>query len=167
MKPTVKCLDSSSPMARCFSWLKHHMPCLTGLELGLMLRVCLVTSRGTPGISTGLHANISLLHRRKLVSTLSYLGSRLAPICTILAGCSVQMCTTLASLSVLKTLDVEGMAGSSGVVGTQRLSSLSSALTTAIAASSMLSSLQSSARYVLASTVITPVGLGILSLRYA
>jgi hypothetical protein len=99
------------------------------------------------------------------MSSLSYLGSKLASICTVLADSPVQMCMTLASLSILKMLDVEGMAGPSGAMGTQRLSSLSSAMATAAAATSMLSCSQSSAHCVLASTVITPTGPGILSLR--
>jgi hypothetical protein len=33
---------------------------LSGLEPGLMLRVCSVTSGETPGISARLHANMSL-----------------------------------------------------------------------------------------------------------
>jgi hypothetical protein len=59
------------------------------------------------------------------MSSLSYLESKLAPICTILVGSPVQMCTVLASSSVLKMLDVEGMAKPSGAAGTRRMSSLS------------------------------------------
>jgi hypothetical protein len=139
MKPMAKSLDSSSPMALYFSWLKRHKPCLIGLEPGLMLRVCSVTSRETPSISARLHANMSLLRRRKSTSSLSYLGSKLAPICTVLAGFLASICTTLASSSILKTLDIGGMAGLNGVVGIQRLSSLSSATVTAVTTNLMLS----------------------------
>jgi hypothetical protein len=62
-------------------------------------------------------------------------------------------------------LAIEGMAGLSSAMGTQRLSSLSSAMATAAAASSMLTCSQSSAHCILASTVITLAVLGILSMR--
>jgi hypothetical protein len=77
-KPVAKNLDSSSPMARRFSWLKRHRPCLTGFEPGLLLTVCSVTSWETPDISSELHTNMSLLHQRKSTSSLSYLGFKLA-----------------------------------------------------------------------------------------
>jgi hypothetical protein len=53
---------------------------LTGHEPGLMLRVCSVTSRETPSISARIHANMSLLRRRKMMSSLSYLGLNPTPI---------------------------------------------------------------------------------------
>jgi hypothetical protein len=129
-----------------------------------MLRVCSVTPRETLDISAGLHANMSLLHQRKSMSSLSYLGSEFAPICTVLAGSLASICTTLESSGTLKVLDVDGMAGWSGIEGTQRLSSLKLAATT-IEAATMLSYSQFSARCVLASMVITLAGPNILSLR--
>jgi hypothetical protein len=69
------------------------------------------------------------------MSSLSYLGSKLVTICTVLAGSLVQMCTTLASSSVLKMLDVEGMARLSSAIDNRRLSSLSLVAATATAAS--------------------------------
>jgi hypothetical protein len=131
----------------------------------LMLRVCLVTSWETPGISSGLHANISLLRWRKSTSLLSYLRPKLAPICMVLARSPASICMYLASSSVLKMANVVGIARLGGTVGIRRLSSLSSAVATVAAASSMLSYSQSSARCVLATMVMTPVGSGILSLR--
>jgi hypothetical protein len=159
MNPAAKSLDSSSCTDQCFSLLKRHKPCLIGLEPGLMLCVCLVTSWETPGISSGLHANISLLCWRKSTSLLSYLRPKLAPICMVLARSPASICMYLASSSVLKMADVVGIARLGGTVGIRRLSSLSSAV------SSMLSYSQSSARCVLATMVMTPVGPGILSLR--
>jgi hypothetical protein len=44
MKPAVESFANSSPMALRFSLLKRRMPCLTGLDLGLMLRLCSETS---------------------------------------------------------------------------------------------------------------------------
>jgi hypothetical protein len=69
---------------------------------------------------------------------------------------------TLASSVPLKVPDEGGMAGPDNTMGVWRLSSLNSA---AVAASSMLSYSQFSACYALASTVMTPVGPSILSLR--
>jgi hypothetical protein len=100
------------------------------------------------------------------MSSLSYLGSKLALICTVLAGFPVLIYTALASSSTLKMLNVGGISEPSSAMGNRRLSSLNSAVVTAVAASSMLLCSQSSARYVLASTVMTLAGPGILSLRY-
>jgi hypothetical protein len=88
------------------------------------------------------------------MSSLSYLGSSVAPICRVLAWSPASICMALASSVALKALAVRGMAGRSSVEGTRRLSSLSSAAATTTIASSMLSYSQSSARYALASTVI-------------
>jgi hypothetical protein len=99
------------------------------------------------------------------MSSLSYLGSRLAPIRMVLIWSSALICMALASLVALKTLDVGGMAGLSSAAGIQRLISLNSIATTAMTTNSMLSYSQSSAHYVPTSTVITLVGLGILILR--
>jgi hypothetical protein len=99
------------------------------------------------------------------MSSLYYLGSKLAPICTILVGSPTSICTALASSVTLKAPDVRGMAVLSGVEGSQELSSLDSAAVTAAASSSMPSYSQSCACCIFASSVITPVGPGILSLR--
>jgi hypothetical protein len=99
------------------------------------------------------------------MTSLSYLGSKLAMICMVLARSPASICTALASSAALKAPNVGGMVGLSGTEDTQRLSSLSLVMATAVAASSMLSHSQSSARCVLASTVMSPVGPGILSLR--
>jgi hypothetical protein len=129
-----KSLDSSSPMARCFSWLKHRRPCLIGFELGLMLRVCSTTSWEMPSNSIGFHANMSMLRWRKSISSLSYLGSKLTSIYTVLAGSLALIHMALASSSILKTPDGGGMVGLSGFAGTWRLSSLSSAVATIVVA---------------------------------
>ena len=42
-----------------------------------MSKECSTTSLGMPGMSEGLHANMSAFVLRKLTSTASYLGSRL------------------------------------------------------------------------------------------
>jgi hypothetical protein len=99
------------------------------------------------------------------MSSLSYLGSKLALICVVLAVSLASICMALASSVALKSPNVRVMVVLSGAEGTRRLSSLNSATMTPVVASSMLSYSQSSARCVLASTVITPAGPGILSLR--
>jgi hypothetical protein len=124
-----------------------------------------VTSREAPSISVGIHTNRSLFCWRKSTSSLSYFGSWLAPICMVLAGCSMSICTTLASSSALKASDVEGIPGLSGITGNQKLSSLSSAVATTVVASSMLLCSQSSAHCVWSSIVMIPTSPGILSLR--
>src|SRR3954466_5412130 len=43
-----------------------------------MARWCSITFLGTPGMSDGCHANTSTFARRKAMSALSYLGSRVA-----------------------------------------------------------------------------------------
>jgi hypothetical protein len=99
------------------------------------------------------------------MSLLSYFESRLAPICVVLAWFLASTGTTLASSSALKMPDVGGIPGLSGAMGNQRLSSLNSTAAIVAAAGSMLLCSQSSTCRALASTVMTPVGPGILSLR--
>ena len=67
-----------SPIALRLSSLKRRRNCLTGLNLGSMLRVCSVSSLGTPGMSKGFHAKMSRFSRMNSMSVLSYFGSRLA-----------------------------------------------------------------------------------------
>jgi hypothetical protein len=69
-----------------------------------MLRVRSVTSLEMLGIFAGLHTNMSLLQWRKSTSSLSYLGSRVAPIFTVLARSPASICTALASSATLKAL---------------------------------------------------------------
>jgi hypothetical protein len=45
------------------------------------------------------------------MSLFSYLGSKLVPICMVLAGFSALICMTLVSSSTLKMLDVGGILG--------------------------------------------------------
>jgi hypothetical protein len=59
--------------ANCWSF------CLIGHAVLLTSSVCSTSSLGTPGMLDGLHAKMTVLSLRKLVSASSYLGSRLAP----------------------------------------------------------------------------------------
>jgi hypothetical protein len=97
-----------------------------------------VTSREMPDISVGLHAKMSLLHRRKSMSSPSYLGLKPALIWMVLAGSSTLICTALASSIALKLLDMEGMAGLVEEGGALRQNSFRSAAMIATVASSML-----------------------------
>jgi hypothetical protein len=99
------------------------------------------------------------------MSSPSYLGFRPAPIWTILVGSSSLICTVLASSTPLKELEEAGMAGLVEGGGTQRHSSLCLGAAIVAIASSMSFYSQSSACWVLASTVMTSVGPDILSLR--
>jgi hypothetical protein len=73
------------------------------------------------------------------MSSLSYLGSKLALICMVLVGSSASICMDLASSATLKEPNIGGMAGLSGVDCTQRLSSLNLVAATVEAASLLLS----------------------------
>jgi hypothetical protein len=73
------------------------------------------------------------------MTSLFYLGSKLALICTVLAGSPASICMALASLFILKMHDTVGVAWLGGAVAIQRLSSLSLVAVTTTAASSMLS----------------------------
>jgi hypothetical protein len=108
---------------------------------------------------------MSLLRCRKSTSSLSYLGFELASICTVLVGSLASIRMALASSAAMKAPDVGGMAELSSAKGTRGMSSLNLATTTAVAASSMMSCSQYNTYCVLASTMITPMGSGILSLR--
>jgi hypothetical protein len=79
MKPTIKSFTNSSHMALCFSSLKRRRPCLTGLDPGLMSRVCSAISQETLIMSVDLHTKMSLLHRRKLTNSPSPFGLKPAP----------------------------------------------------------------------------------------
>jgi hypothetical protein len=83
-----------------------------------------MTSQETPNISAELHSNISLLHQRKSMCLLSYWGSKLNLICTILAGSPALICIALASSTALKVSDIGCMVGLSSAEGTRRMSSL-------------------------------------------
>jgi hypothetical protein len=59
---------------------------MTGLAVLLKCKECSASSLGTPGISDGVHANMLVLSRRKLVSVSSYFSPTLSPMTTVFAG---------------------------------------------------------------------------------
>jgi hypothetical protein len=133
----------------------------TGLDIEGMLGGFLGDTRH---FCQALHEHVPIV-LEEVESSLSYLGSKLALIYTVLARFPASICMALASSSVLKTLDVNRISRLSGAMGIQRLSYLSSAMVTMVVASSLLLCSQSSARCILACTVMIPVGPVILSLR--
>jgi hypothetical protein len=56
------------------------------VALGSTFSQCSINSLGTPGISTGFHANMSQLALSKLTSALSYLSLKPPPIKAVLDG---------------------------------------------------------------------------------
>jgi hypothetical protein len=71
-------------IATFFSDEKHHNRCFIGLEPSLTMILCSTNSLGTPGMSAGFQAKISLLSRRQLVSASSYFAEMWALMVTIL-----------------------------------------------------------------------------------
>ena len=86
MNPAIKSLWISSPMILRFSSSKRRNRCFTGLEPARISKECSATSLGMPGMSEGLHANMSAFARRKSMSTTSYLGLRSALIISTLSS---------------------------------------------------------------------------------
>jgi hypothetical protein len=80
---------------------------------------------------------------------LSYLGFKLAPICTVLSAFPASICMALASSYALKTPDIREIAELSRAVGNRRLSSHNSVAATVAVASSMISYSKFNARCVL------------------
>jgi hypothetical protein len=97
------------------------------------------------------------------MSSLSYLGLKLAPIWTVLVGSSALIWMTLASSIALKAPDMEGMAGLAKESGALRHSSFSSAAATMAMTSSMQFCSHYNARWALVSMMMMPVGFSILS----
>ena len=89
MNPAAMSLVISFLIAAFLSGANLHSFCLMGLDPLLTLIICSANFLGTPGMSTGFQAKISLLSQRKLVSASSYLGSRFALIIAVFSGSPV------------------------------------------------------------------------------
>src|SRR3954469_9922502 len=120
MKPAVSRRCTSSAMARRRSSLKGRSNCLTGRTLGSALSLCSASSLGTPGMSEGFHAKMSLFSRRNSMSAPSYAGLMPVPIVTVwleLPGTSstVLVCVVASKAEVLppSELGFLSMVGSS------------------------------------------------------
>src|SRR3954468_22160769 len=80
MNPASNNLATSCSIAFLFLVEKRLRDSFTGLAFGSTRNLCSTNSLGTPGISDGFHAKISQFSRRKLMSSTSYLGSKLVAI---------------------------------------------------------------------------------------
>ena len=76
MNPAAISFVISFLIAAFLSGENHRSRCFTGFELSLTSILCSANSLGTPGMSAGLQAKISLLSQRKLVSASSYFAER-------------------------------------------------------------------------------------------
>ena len=76
MNPAAISFVISFLIAAFLSGENHRSRCFIGLELLLTSILCSANSLGTPGMSAGFQAKISLLFRRKLVSASSYFAER-------------------------------------------------------------------------------------------
>ena len=76
MNPAAISFVISFLIAAFLSGENRRSRCFSGLESSLTSIPCSANSLGTPGMSAGFQANISLLSRRKLVSANSYFAER-------------------------------------------------------------------------------------------
>ena len=93
--------------------------CFIFLEFSLASILCSANSLGTPGMSVGFQAKISLLSRRKLVSASSYFAERWALMVVVLEGSPVPrlICLTSASFGGARMLGfLAGITSSSGII---------------------------------------------------
>ena len=99
MNPAAISFVISFLIAAFLSGKNHRSRCFTGLEPSLISILCSTNSLGTPGMSAGFQAKISLLSRRKLVSASSYLGSRFALMIAVFSGSPVSRSIVLVAAS--------------------------------------------------------------------
>ena len=104
MNPTASSLASYFLMSSFFSAENLRKRCFLGTVVALMFKECSINSLGTPGMSTGFHANTSRLALRKLMSSSSYLSLSPAPMIAVLDSspswsCMVFVPTSLAGLT--------------------------------------------------------------------
>ena len=106
-------------IAAFLSGENHHSRCFTGLEPSLTSIPCSANSLGTPGMSAGFQAKISLLSQRKLVSASSYFADRWALIVVVFVGSLVprSICLTSASFGGARMLGfLAGISSSSWLI---------------------------------------------------
>ena len=84
MNPVAISFVISFLIAAFLSGENRRSRCFTGLEPSLISILFSANSLGTPGMSAGFQAKISLLSRRKLVSTSSYFAERWALMIVVL-----------------------------------------------------------------------------------
>ena len=99
MNPAAINFVISFLIAAFLSGENRHSRCFTGLEPSLISIMCSANPLGTPGMSAGFQAKISLLSRRKLVNTSSYFAKRWALMVVVLEGSPVPRSIYLTSAS--------------------------------------------------------------------
>ena len=106
MNPAAISFVISFLIAAFLSGENHRSCCFIGLEPSLISIMCSANSLGTPGMSAGFQAKISLLFRRKLVSVSSYFAERWALMVAVLEGSPVprSICLTSASFGGARML---------------------------------------------------------------
>jgi hypothetical protein len=149
--------------------VKWQSRCLTGLAFGSRCNSCSIKSLGTPSMSADFHAKMSLFSYRNLMSTNSYLGSKLLPTSATLEGSSMDNRIVLLSVSssrmdVLEVLNL-GMTGSGGDSTKACFSSLISANANSLSAVSLLFLSQSKARLMSPLMEMTPHGPSIFKTK--
>ena len=95
--------------------------CLMGLDPLFTSIMCSANSLGTPSMSAGFQAKISLLSHRKLVSASSYFADRWALMVAVFEGSPVPrlICLTSASFGVARMLGLlAGISSSSWLIST-------------------------------------------------
>ena len=119
MNPAAISFVISFLIAAFLSGENRRSRCFIGLELSLTLILCSANSLGTPGMSAGFQAKISLLSRRKLVSASSYFAERWALMVAVLEGSPVprSICLTSASFGgAMMLCFLAGISSSSGLI---------------------------------------------------
>src|SRR3954470_4297038 len=168
MKSAASNLLISLPRASARGSDSLRMDFLTGLVSGKTLSACSANSLGTPGMSTGHQAKISQRSRRNSTSAPSYAVLRSLAISAVLEAYVGWTCTFL-----VLTVESKDMSGVFCLVtGGSPLSVTSRSLTSSSCMPKdweiLLKSLSHwSDRVKLPWTVMTPLGPGILSSRYA
>ena len=99
MNPAAISFVISFLIAAFLSGENRRSRCFTGLESSLTSIPCSANSLGTPGMSAGFQANISLLSRRKLVSVNSYFAERWALMIAVFEASPVPRSICLMSAS--------------------------------------------------------------------
>ena len=119
MNPAAISFVISFLIAAFLSGENRRSRCFTGLEPSLISILCSANSLGTPGMSAGFQAKISLLSRRKLVRASSYFAERWALMVAVLDGSPVpkSICLTSASFGGVMMLGfLAGISNSSWLI---------------------------------------------------
>ena len=98
MNPAANSLVIPFLITTFLSGENRHRRCLTGFEPGFKSNLCSANSLGTPDISVGFHAKISMFSLRKLVSTSFYSLERWALMIAILEGSPVPRSISMVSI---------------------------------------------------------------------